>query len=67
MYPLFCAHTRQVTRCMHPLASHWPLGQAELAKHAQLIIFARPPEEKWVRENVIFRSVYDGQFHLCVI
>jgi hypothetical protein len=38
----------------------------KLAEHAQLIIFARSPEKKWVHDNVIFRSVYDGQLRLCM-
>ena len=38
----------------------------KLAEHAQLIIFARSPEKKWVHENVSFRSVYNGQLRLCM-
>ena len=28
--------------------------------------FARSPEKKWVHDNVIFRSVYNGQLRLCM-
>jgi hypothetical protein len=38
----------------------------KLAEHAQLIIFARSPEKKWVHDNVIFRGVYNGQLRLCM-
>ena len=38
----------------------------KLAEHAQLIIFAQSPEKKWVHDNVIFRSVNDGQLRLCM-
>jgi hypothetical protein len=39
---------------------------AELAEHAQLIIFCLVAWKKWVHENVSFRSVYDGQLQLCM-
>ena len=43
----------------------WRLA-LKLAEHAQLIFFARSPEEKWVHENISFRSVYNGQLQLCM-
>jgi hypothetical protein len=39
---------------------------AELAEHAQLIIFCPVAWKKWVHENVSFRSVYNGQLQLCI-
>jgi hypothetical protein len=37
----------------------------KLAEHAQLIIFCPVAWKKWVHDNVIFRSVYNGQLRLC--
>jgi hypothetical protein len=28
--------------------------------------FTRSREKKWIHDNVIFRSVYDGQLRLCM-
>jgi hypothetical protein len=39
----------------------------KLAEHARSwSFFARSPEKKWVHDNVIFRSVYNGQLRLCM-
>jgi hypothetical protein len=38
----------------------------KLAEHAQLIIFRPITWKKWVHDNVIFRSVYNGQLRLCM-
>jgi hypothetical protein len=38
----------------------------KLAEHAQLIIFRPIAWKNWVHDNVIFRSVYNGQLRLCM-
>ena len=66
MYPLFCAHARQITRCMHLIG--WRLA-LKLAEHAQLIIFCPVSWKKvgTIHENVFsFCSVYNGELQLCM-
>jgi hypothetical protein len=65
VYPLFCAHARQITRCMHLIG--WWLA-LKLAEHAQLIIFCPVSWKKvgTIHENVSFCSVYNGELQLCM-
>jgi hypothetical protein len=61
--PLFCAHAQQVSRCIHPFGWNW---SRNLLSTRSCSFFAQSPEKKWVHENVSFRSVHDGQLHLCM-
>jgi hypothetical protein len=57
---------RVLSNLLDVYASDWMTTHFKLAEHAQLIVFARSPEKKWVHKNVSFRSVYDGQLQLCM-
>jgi hypothetical protein len=67
VYPLFCARVRQVTS-LHPILDGQgvALTARGTCRAHKVNHFSRLPEKKWVRENVSFRSVYDGQLQLCM-
>jgi hypothetical protein len=66
--PTFFVRTLGPSNQMHAssnLPSRWRLT-LNLLSTRSWSFFARSPEKKWVHENVIFRSVYNGQLRLCM-